>query len=144
LLWPIADESSGVRLTQNAFSPHAPAIFAASHAKTGRDGLFIAPIPLTMNTTSEFDVEVFDSTMNLVDSVLVSNSDPSGPTPDYDHVIDLTGDTGRYVRVATTTDLFLALSELQVLAVPEPSTIALASLGVFGLVVANRRRVLRW
>jgi hypothetical protein len=32
--------------------------------------------------------------MNLVDSVLVNNSDPSGPTPDYDHAIDLTGVTG--------------------------------------------------
>jgi autotransporter-associated beta strand protein len=68
------------------------------------------------NTTGQFDVEVFDSSMNLVDSVVVSNSDPSGPTPDYDHAIDLTGVTGRYVRVATTTDSFLALAELQVFA----------------------------
>jgi hypothetical protein len=48
------------------------------------------------NTTGQFDVEVFDSSMNLVDSVIVNNSDPSGPTPDYDHAIDLTGVTGRH------------------------------------------------
>jgi hypothetical protein len=79
--------------------------------------------------------------MNLVDSVLVNNSDPSGPTPDYDHAIDLTGVTGRYVRVATTTDSFLPISELQVFAVPEPSTIVLAGLALVGLVVAIRRCV---
>jgi hypothetical protein len=78
--------------------------------------------------------------MNLVDSVLVNNSDPSGPTPDYDHAINLTGVTGRYVRVATTTDSFLANSELQVFAIPKPSTIVLAGLALVGLVVANRRR----
>jgi autotransporter-associated beta strand protein len=70
------------------------------------------------NTTGQFDVEVFDSSMNLVDSVIVNNSDPSGTTPDYDQAIDLTGVTGRYVRVATTTDSYLALAELQVFAAP--------------------------
>ena len=73
------------------------------------------------NTTGQFDVEVFDSLMNLVDSVIVNNSDPSGPTPDFDHAIDLTGFTGRYVRVATTTDSYLALSELQVFAAVPPA-----------------------
>src|SRR5439155_14464992 len=86
------------------------------------------------NTTSQFDVEVFDTSMNLVDSVLVNNSDVNGPTPGYDHTIDLTGITGRYIRVATTTDSYLALSELQAFAaVPEPSALALAAVGLVGL-----------
>ena len=74
-----------------------------------------------INTTGQFDVEVFNSSMTLVDSVIVNNSDPSGLTPDYDHAIDLTGVTGEFVRVATTTDSFLALSELQVFAAPATS-----------------------
>jgi hypothetical protein len=68
------------------------------------------------NTTSQFNLEVFDSSMNLVKSVTVDTSNPSGPTPDFDHAIDLTGVTGQFVRMATTTDSFLAVSELQVFA----------------------------
>src|SRR3989440_5146506 len=41
------------------------------------------------NTTHQFNVQVFDSSMNLVDTVIVDNSDVNGPTPDYDHTIDL-------------------------------------------------------
>jgi hypothetical protein len=96
------------------------------------------------NTTNQFNVQVFDSSLNLVDSVIVNNSDPSGLTPDYDHAIDLTGVTGRYVRVATTSDSFLAISELQVFAapaVPEPSALALAAIGFVGL--CRRRAVSR-
>ncbi len=65
------------------------------------------------NTTHQFNVQVFDSSMNLVDSVIVDNADVNGPTPDYDHAIDLAGDTGRYIRVSTTTDSYLAFAELQ-------------------------------
>ena len=94
------------------------------------------------NTTNQFNVSVFDSSMNLVDSVIVNNSDPSGLTPDYDHAIDLTGVTGRYLRVATTSDSFLAISELQVFAaVPEPSALMFAGLGLVGLM--GRRRANR-
>jgi autotransporter-associated beta strand protein len=68
------------------------------------------------NTTHQFDVQVFDSSMNLVKEVIVDNADVNGPTPDFDHAIDLAGYTGRYIRVATTTDSYLAFSELQAFA----------------------------
>src|SRR5207249_3682394 len=47
------------------------------------------------NTTSQFNVQVFNSSMNLVDSEIVNNSDVNGPTPGYDHTIDLSGVTGQ-------------------------------------------------
>src|SRR6185369_1363091 len=59
------------------------------------------------------NVQVFDSSMSLVNSVLVNNSDVSGSTPGYDHTIDLTGVTGQFIRVSTTTDSYLAFAELQ-------------------------------
>jgi hypothetical protein len=95
----------------------------------------------SVNSTSEFKVSVFDSSMNLVNSVIVANSDVNGPTPGYDHSIDLTGMTGEFIRVETTTDSYLALSELQVFAgVPEPSMIVLGGLGLVGLVGLSRSR----
>ena len=66
-----------------------------------------------INTTSQFDVEVYNSAMTLVDSVIVDNSDVNGTTPGYDHEIDLNGVTGEFIRVATTTDSYLSFSELE-------------------------------
>jgi hypothetical protein len=69
------------------------------------------------NTTSEFEVEVYNHNMNLVDTAVVSNSDVNGPTPGYDHAINLSGITGEFVRVTLGPDLvdsYLAFSELQV------------------------------
>ena len=71
--------------------------------------------------TSEFEIEVFDHNMNLVDTTIVSSSSPQGTTPTFDHAIDLTGDTGEFVRVTVGPDAgdsFLAFSELQVFAAP--------------------------
>jgi hypothetical protein len=88
----------------------------------------------SVNSTSEFKVSLLDNSMTLVNSVIVSNSDVTGSTPGYDHTIDLTGFTGRYIRVETTSDSYLALSELEVFAaaVPEPSALALATVGLVG------------
>ncbi len=71
--------------------------------------------------TSEFEVEVFDHNMNLVDTKIVSSSSPQGTTPTFDHAIDLTGDTGEFVRVTVGPDAgdsFLTFSELQVFGAP--------------------------
>jgi hypothetical protein len=91
-----------------------------------------------VNTTSEFDVEVYDHNMNLVDTVLVNNSDVNGTTPGYDHAVDLTGITGEFIRVTPGPDAgdsYLSFSELEAFAaVPEPSTIVLGALGLIGLV----------
>jgi hypothetical protein len=69
-----------------------------------------------VNTTSEFDVEVYDHNMNLVDTVLVNNSDVNGTTPGYDHAVDLTGITGEFIRVTPGPDAgdsYLSFSELE-------------------------------
>jgi hypothetical protein len=90
-----------------------------------------------VNSTVQFQVDVYDSAMNLVSSSLVNNSDVNGATPGYDHAVDLTGVTGQFVRVTPGPDAgvsYLSFSELQVFAaVPEPSTLSLAALGFVGL-----------
>jgi hypothetical protein len=80
-----------------------PLSYAELFARAGKDN----------NTTSQFDVQVFDSSMTLVNSVVVDNSDVNGSTPGYDHTIDLAGVTGRYIRLATTSDSYLSFAELQ-------------------------------
>ena len=93
------------------------------------------------NTTTEFKVSLLDSSMNVVDSVIVDNSDVNGPTPGYDHEIDFNGATGEFIRVETTTDSYLSFAELQAFAaVPEPSTLMLAAPGLVWLM---RRRSAR-
>jgi hypothetical protein len=96
-----------------------------------------------VNSTSEFEVEVYDHNMNLVDTKIVANSDVNGPTPGYDHAVDLTGDTGEFIRVTPGPDAgdsYLSFSELEVFAaVPEPSAVVLAGLGCIGLVGLARR-----
>jgi PEP-CTERM motif len=91
-----------------------------------------------VNSTSEFEVEVYDHNMNLVDTKIVANSDVNGPTPGYDHDVNLTGDTGEFIRVTPGPDAgdsYLSFTELEVFsAVPEPSMMVLAGLGLVGLV----------
>lgn len=90
-------------------------------------------------TTNQFKVSVMDSSLAEVGSVIVDNADPASATPDYDHTIDVSGWTGRYVRVETTQNEYLSFTELRVFAaVPEPSTIALALLGVLGCVLYRK------
>jgi hypothetical protein len=82
------------------------------------------------NTTSQFKVSVLDSGLNVVGSVVVDNAAPNDVNPGYDHTIDLSGLAGRYVQVETTQGQYLAFTELRVFGVPEPSSLALASLGI--------------
>ena len=96
----------------------------------------------SVNSTSEFKVSLLDSSMNVVDSVIVDNSDVTGPTPGYDHEIDFNGATGEFIRVETTSDSYLAFAELEAFAAtPEPSALALVAVGVGGLMARPRRRV---
>jgi hypothetical protein len=101
-----------------------PLAYAELFARAGKDN----------NTTTEFKVSLLDSSMNVVDSLIVDNSDVNGPTPGYDHEIDFNGATGRFIRVETTTDSFLSFAELQAFAaIPEPSTLMLAAPGLVWL-----------
>lgn len=93
------------------------------------------------NTTTEFKVSLLDSSMHVVDSVIVDNSDVNGPTPGYDHEIDFNGATGEFIRVETTSDSYLSFAELEAFAaVPEPSTLMLAAPGLLWLMGRRGRR----
>jgi PEP-CTERM motif len=95
-----------------------------------------------VNSTSEFEVEVYNSSMDLVSSTIVDNNDVNGTDPGYDHEIDFNGVDGEYVRVTPGPDAgvsYLSFSELEVFAVPEPTTVALGAVCLVGLM--RRRRV---
>ena len=102
----------------------------AGRSRSGHTSVLCRPhVRMGVNSTTEFELEVYDHNMNLVDTVVVSNSDVNGPTPGYDHAIDLTGITGEFIRVTPGPDAgssYLSFSELEVFAaVPEPSTLVL-------------------
>ncbi len=93
------------------------------------------------NTTSQFKVSVLDSALAEVGSVIVDNAAPNAMMPDYDHTIDVSGMTGRYIRVATTREEYLSFTELRAFAaVPEPGAIVLAGLGLLGCAVPRKSR----
>jgi hypothetical protein len=92
-------------------------------------------------TTSQYMVSVLDSGLNVVGSVIVDNADPNGPNPGWDHTVDLSGLTGRYVQVQPTGDQYLSFTELRVFgAVPEPSSLVLVSLGLLVYLRRCKRR----
>ncbi|QDV80222.1 PEP-CTERM sorting domain-containing protein [Botrimarina mediterranea] len=88
-------------------------------------------------TTSQFKVAVLDESLAEVGSVIVDNNGPMGATPDYDLTVDLSGLTGRYLRVETTRDEYLAFTELRAFApaVPEPTAVLLIGAGLLGVAV---------
>jgi hypothetical protein len=92
-------------------------------------------------TTSQFKVSVLDSALMEVGFVIVDNDAPNSVTPDYDHTIDVSGMTGRYIRLSPTRDEYLAFTELRAFAIPEPGSLALAVLSL--LVCAFRRNARR-
>lgn len=94
------------------------------------------------HTTSQFKVAVLDELLAEVGSVIVDSNGPMGATPDYDLTVDLSGLTGRYLRVETTRAEYLSFTELRAFApaVPEPAAGLLAVLGGLGL-TARRRGV---
>lgn len=93
-------------------------------------------------STSQFKVAVLDESLLEVGSVIVDNNGPLGATPSYDLTVNLSGLTGRYLRVETTRAEFLSFTELRAFApaVPEPAAGLLAVMGGLGL-TARRRRV---
>ena len=79
--------------------------------------------------------------MAEVGSVVVDNAAPNAVVPDYDHTIDVSGLTGRYIRVAATREEYLAFTELRAFAaVPEPSSLALVALSLIACTWSCKRR----
>ena len=73
-----------------------------------------------MRTTSQYKVSVLDAAAP-VGSVIVDNA-AQCRHPGFDHTIDVSGLTGRYVRVETTGGEYLSFTELRAFAVvPEPA-----------------------
>ena len=91
-------------------------------------------------STGQFKVAVLDESLTEVGSVIVDNNGPMGATPSYDLTVDLSGLTGRYLRVETTRAEYLSFTELRAFApaVPEPAAALLTV--IVGLAFAARRR----
>ncbi|WP_420844082.1 PEP-CTERM sorting domain-containing protein [Lacipirellula parvula] len=92
-------------------------------------------------TTKEFRIAVLDENLVEVGSRTVAVADPKSSTSDYDHLIDVSGLTGRYLRLETTQNDFLAFAEFRAFAaVPEPATGVLALAGVAAMACRRRAR----
>jgi hypothetical protein len=91
------------------------------------------------HTTSEYLVSVLDENFTVVGSTLVNNPAFNATNPGYDHTIDVSGLVGRYVRVETTQNQFLAFTELRAFAVPEPASLLILTIGVFSLLSQRHR-----
>ena len=87
------------------------------------------------DTTTQFRVAVLDESSNEVFSEVVD----SAGLLNYDHTLDLTDVTGRYLRIETTQNQFLAFSEIRAFAVPEPRAAALLTLAALPAVARRRR-----
>jgi hypothetical protein len=93
------------------------------------------------HSTSQFKVTVLDSAQAEVGSLLVDNSSPMGATPTFDHTIDVSGMTGRYIRLSPTKDEYLAFAELRAFAaVPEPGCIVLVGMVLAGCAMRRSKR----
>lgn len=89
-------------------------------------------------TTKEFRIAVLDENLVEVGSRTLAVADPKSAAGDFDHVIDVSGLTGRYLRLETTQNDFLSFAEFRAFAaVPEPSA---AVLIVAASAMAWRRR----
>lgn len=87
------------------------------------------------DTTTQFRLAVLDENLTQVYETFVD----SAGLLNYDHLLDLTDVAGRYVRLESTQNEFLAFSELRVIAVPEPGAAALAVMGGMPLLVRRRK-----
>ncbi|QDV75591.1 F5/8 type C domain protein [Planctomycetes bacterium K2D] len=68
------------------------------------------------STTTEYRVSVLDAGLSEVGAFVVTPNALYSEDPDYDLLINTMGLTGRYVRVETTKDEYLAFSELRAFA----------------------------
>lgn len=85
--------------------------------------------------------EGLDENLVEVGSRTLTVADPKSSTSDDDHVIDVSGLTGRYVRLETTQNDFLAFTELRAFAaVPEPTTGVFALIGAAAMACRRRAR----
>jgi hypothetical protein len=89
------------------------------------------------DTTTQFRVAVLDAERNEVYSTFLS----SAGLLNYDHAIEIAGTTGRYVRVETVGNEFLAFSEIRAFSVvPEPGAGMMLVVGGGGMLVRRRRK----